>query len=410
MPNPGALAFTPVRMVDVELTEPLRPPPGDGPFHLLLRRDGVPCATVRAGAAGRPMAAREFREALTRATTGLLPAGLLGADGLLPAGGIVAAPPADPGSRPSISVVVTTCEPSPGLIRTLAGLREQTSPPLEVIVVDNRPATSGVAAFLRRNAVDGVRLVEEPAAGLSRARNRGLAIARGELVAFTDDDVDVDRRWVEAITGPFRDDSVACVTGLVLPLELQTQAQLWFEQFGGFAKGFQRRRFDLVEHRGPGRLYPYAAGVFGTGANAAFRTATLRSVGGFDERLGAGTPARGGEDLDIYLTVVRSGWALVYEPAALIRHRHHRELGELRAQITDYGVGLAAMVTKRCVVSREERWDIARRLGAGALHLLHPRSAKNRAKGPGYPRDLTRAELRGILAGPFAYWKSRRAA
>ncbi|MET0415369.1 MAG: glycosyltransferase, partial [Actinoplanes sp.] len=352
----------------------------------------------------------ELRQALTDATNDLLPAELFAADGLLPAGGIPSAPRPDLQRRPSISVVVTTCEASPTLLHTLASLAAQTHPPLEVIVVDNRPATSGVAEFLLRNGVDDVRLIEEPLPGLSRARNAGLAAARGELVAFTDDDVEVDPRWLDALSRPFDDTAVACVTGLVLPLELQTPAQFWFEQFGGFSKGFTQRRFDLVEHRDASRLYPYAAGVFGTGANAAFRTSTLRSIGGFDEWLGAGTPARGGEDLDIYLTVVRSGWTLVYEPAALVRHTHHRELADLRAQVHNYGVGLAAMVTKRWVTRRDERWEITRRLGIGALHLLHSGSAKNRAKSRDYPRDLTFAELRGVLAGPFAYWKSRRTA
>jgi GT2 family glycosyltransferase len=407
-----ASLFSPVHMVDVELTEPLFPPDVEGPVQLLVRRDGAPYGVVRAGSARRRMNMLEFRQALTDGVKDRLPADLLAGDGLVPVDGIAAMPPLarhGHGQLP-ISVVVTTCEASPTLLRTLASLQTQTHPPLEVIVVNNRPATSGVAAFLLSNGIDWVQLIDEPVPGLSRARNAGLAAASAEFVAFTDDDVDVDSRWLEAIARTFDDTAVACVTGLVLPLELQTAAQFWFEQFGGFSKGFEKRRFDLAEHRDASRLYPYAAGVFGTGANAAFRVAALRSVGGYDERLGAGTSARGGEDLDIYLTVVRSGWTLVYEPAALVRHTHHREFAALRAQVHNYGVGLAAMITKRWVTHRDERWDIIRRLLLGALHLLHPRSSKNRAKGRGYPRDLTLAELRGVLVGPFAYWKSRRTA
>jgi hypothetical protein len=62
------------------------------------------------------------------------------------------------------------------------------------------------------------------------------------------------------------------VTGLILPMELETRAQYWTECHGGFSKGFYRRRFDLTSKPvGPATLYPLAAGQFGSGAAMAFR-------------------------------------------------------------------------------------------------------------------------------------------
>ena len=70
-------------------------------------------------------------------------------------------------------------------------------------------------------------------------------------------------------------DNVGCVTGLTLPLEIETAAQMWFEQYAGFSKGFERRIFDMGEHRPKSSLYPYHAGMFGSGNNMAFRAAAL---------------------------------------------------------------------------------------------------------------------------------------
>jgi GT2 family glycosyltransferase len=314
-------------------------------------------------------------------------------------------------ARPSISVVVTGCAISAELLRTLRGVLDQTYRPHQVILVDNRPATSGIPAGLTAAApLAGVTLVDEPVPGLSRARNAGLAAASGELVAFTDDDVVPDPGWLAALVDGFTGPEVACVTGLIRPLELATEAQRWFEEFGGFGKGEQQRRFDLDLNRDRSPLYPFAAGVFGSGANSAFRTSALRALGGFDERLGTGTPARGGEDLDAHLSVVQAGLTLVYTPAAIVLHQHHRESTLLYRQIHSYGVGLAAMLTKRWAAHPAERGQIASRMGAGLRHLLSPRSPKNAGKSVGYPWTLTLVELAGVVRGPFAYWRSVRVA
>ena len=311
---------------------------------------------------------------------------------------------------PLVSVVVTTCGgPDTRLAATLGDVLDQTYPRFEVVVVDNRPLTSGVPDLLAAEfPSDGrIRYATEARRGLAHARNRGAAEARGEIVAFTDDDVTIDPEWIGSLVAGFDDPRVACVTGLILPLELETPAQCLLEEFGGYAKGFARRRWDLGEHRLDHPLYPYTVGAFGSGANAAFRADALRAIGRFDGTLGAGTRARGGEDIDIYVTCVLRGFQIVYEPAAIVRHAHLRDVARVEQKIRDYGVGLGAMLTKQLLRDRRSAAAILTRVPAGVVHLVSGRSAKNAARSGDYPRSLVLAELQGLLYGPVAYVRSR---
>ena len=151
-----------------------------------------------------------------------------------------------------------------------------------------------------------VRYVREGRPGLARAHNAALPHVTGEVVAFTDDDVEVDPHWLRRLTDGFADPRVGCVTGMIFPAEVETPAQAWIEAHAGFGKGFERQVFDLDEHRPDDRLFPFTAGRLGSGANMAFRTSVLLDLGGFDETLGVGTPARGGDDLAAFYDVIRA--------------------------------------------------------------------------------------------------------
>ena len=209
------------------------------------------------------------------------------------------------------TVVVPTAMSRPEQLRScVRGLTELDHPDYEVIVVDNRPAGASPIEL------PGVRVVREPRPGISAARNRGLAEATGEIVAFTDDDVEVDRRWLRALGERFaRAPEVAAVTGLVVPAEFETPAQIFFEQSGsGLDRGyapltferagrFQIRRRDC--RTAAERVHSfYEMGELGLGSNMAFRTSVLRDAGGFDEALGTGTPTRGGEDLAVLVELL----------------------------------------------------------------------------------------------------------
>jgi GT2 family glycosyltransferase len=377
--------------------------------RVLVRLHGHPLGIVDVD--GRDPAALDPRALGDRIRRELAPEleAHLEADGLRPPGRGLARPPGGCAydvplaQEPFVTVVIPTRGRSPLLARCVASLLGGEHRSLELLVVDNGDGPDVRRLVAERAASDRrIRYLREPRSGAAWARNRGLAAARAPIVAFVDDDVVVDARWLRCVSGAFHAaPGVACVTSLIMPLELETPAQLWLEQFGGFQKGFRRQVFDLDAHRGPGALYPYNAGAFGSGAAMAFDRRALESAGGFDPRL-----ARGGEDLDLFLHVVLSGRRLVYEPAAIVWHRHPRGYATLRRTMFDYGAGLTSLLTKRALTSPRAARDIALRVPAGVRYALAPASAKNAAKRPGYPRELTWRERGGMLAGPLLYGRA----
>lgn len=278
----------------------------------------------------------------------------------------------------------------------------------EILVVDNAPSDDATHELIRnRYASAPIRYVREPEPGLAIAHNRALRETSAEVIAFTDDDVLVDRLWLLELVRRFECERVACVTGMILPFELETPSQLWLEQYGGFSKGFHDRVFDLDRNRPADPLFPYAAGRLGSGASMAFRTDVLRRIGGFDPAIGVGTPALGGDDLAAFFDIVASGHAVAYTPCALVRHRHYADYESLRRQAYGYGVGLTAFLTKTLVDRPTRVFEVARMIPRGLVYALSPASGKNAGKSAGYPRELTWLELRGMLRGPDAYLRSR---
>ena len=410
----------PILVGDLHLDAPLPDLNRDGRYHgarLLARLHGRPIAEVMVPLPARllpaaSLAARlwpELRDRVGRhcADDGIAPPGELTAAGLAPAAhpACAAGPLA---AAPAASVLIATRDRTGSLLRCLASLARLDYPRFDVVVVDSAPRTDTTARAL----ADGPRwpfqlhYVRAGQPGLALAHNTALPAVTGAIVAITDDDVEVDPGWLAALAGPFGDPRVTCVTGLILPAELETQAQVLVEEAGGYARGFSRRVFSAAM-TDPAPLFPFTAGRFGSGANMAFRTGWLTAGGGFDPATGAGTPARGGDDLTAFLRVITSGGTLVYEPAAILRHWHRRDYEGMRRQSFGYGVGLGAYLTASVRARPALLGAMARRAFPAARHLLGSHSAKNEHRGEEFPRELIWRERAGVLAGPFAYAVSR---
>jgi glycosyltransferase involved in cell wall biosynthesis len=318
-----------------------------------------------------------------------------------------------PGAAPEITVVVCTRNRPELLTSCLDGLRTLRYDNFEVVVVDNAPSGNETReAFTAAVGADErFRYVVEPVPGLSSARNRGLAEASGEIIAYTDDDVRVDADWLLGIARGFaRRDDVACVTGLVGSADLATDIEQYFDAKVSWSTSCTPHVYDMEPANAPGPLHPFTAGVFGTGANLALRTETVRALGGFDTALGAGTKTRGGEDLDIFVRVLLGGHALAYEPAALVWHSHRSDLAELSRQMFGYGSGLTAYIVKYLVNPATCRRVVAG-IPGGVRHARQLGSRTREipaAPDPEIMRRLRAKERAGMLAGPVLYLQARR--
>lgn len=265
------------------------------------------------------------------------------------------APPSKRSRFPPLTVAICTKDRPENLARCLKHLSAlqtlDTSSPFEILVVDNGSADPGTRRMVE--ASPKARYVLEPRPGLDFARNRAIKEATGGLLAFLDDDVVVDHGWLQGLVEAWSENpDAACFTGLVLPYELATEAQITFERGGGFRRGFDKICYGPALPYSPfgkrpwDRVYPCGSGIFGAGCNMAFRRDVLLELGGFDEALDTGTPLPGGGDLDIFYRVIMAGYCIVYEPRYLVFHQHRRELEKLRRQYWSWGLGVMALVFK----------------------------------------------------------------
>lgn len=408
----------PTAVVELELSTPVEP---DGDLHrfgdaqVLCRLHGRPLGSVRvpieAGRLRADLAIQQLLEthgwmfaiglAEQAVATGDVPKSL-DIDRLF------ACPPDRPQDAPLVTVVVCTRDRAAHLRRCLDALLLLAYPSLDLLVVDNAPSDDQTEQLVRE--YPSIRYVREPRPGLNWARNRAILECRGDVLAYTDDDVVVDRMWVWALARVFAaDPGVMAVTGLVIPDELETDAQRMFEAYGGFGRGYVRRWYRAPGGRATASIHG-GAGKFGTGANMAFRRLVFDRIGGFDPALDVGTCTNGGGDLEMFFRVLKTGHTLVYEPCALVRHRHRRSDTDLRTQIANNGIGFYSYLVRSAHAYRDERVAIAR-LGFWWFRWWSLRRMVRAMLGKEtVARGLVLAELVGSLRGLGRYRRARRQA
>jgi cellulose synthase/poly-beta-1,6-N-acetylglucosamine synthase-like glycosyltransferase len=204
-------------------------------------------------------------------------------------------------SQLEYSIIVPAYNAADTLGLCLHALLDQTVPnngAYEVIVVDDG-STDATAEIARSY---DVRILSQPHQGPTRARNRGVAEAKGVIVLFTDADCVPVRDWIEQMVKPLADPEIVGVKGAyvtqqrgIIPRFVQLEFEERYRLLGRY------RYIDFVDTHA-----------------AAFRKAIIRAVGGFDPAI----PGPTAEDADLSYRISRGGHKMVFNPAAIVYHRH----------------------------------------------------------------------------------------
>jgi GT2 family glycosyltransferase len=245
-----------------------------------------------------------------------------------------------------VTVAICTYHRPDDLIKAMRSIKDQTRLPEEVIIVDNG-CQDDIKALVE-SVMPSARYVAESFPGLDFARNRAICETNSEILAFLDDDAIADPDWVFSIRNAFSNNNVSALTGLILPLELKTNAQQLFEKNGGFGRGFKKRIVPKTSGNGAFHVFPALVNTFniGSGCNMAFKTSVLKKLNGFDVALDAGAFLPGGGDLDMFYRTMRNGYRIIYEPKAMVLHRHRRSMQTLKRQLSGHQRSVIAFLTK----------------------------------------------------------------
>ena len=409
-------AMAETAVLDVELSVPLRDRKDLGSCTqalVFLRLHGEPIASLRVPLTSGRLPAHVLADRIINDHAGPIAAALArraavrrDLPAVLDVRGLLAQGPERPAHQPLVTVAVCTRERPDDLERCLQALLLLDYPHLDLLVIDNAPTSDATEQVVRR--YPRVRYAREVRPGLNWARNRAIVECRGEILAYTDDDAIVDVDWVTTLVRLFVEaPEVMAITGLVIPDQLATEAQRLFEMYGGFGRGFVRRWYRAAAGR-PVAPDHGGTGKFGTGANMAYRRRLFDLIGGFDPALDVGTCTNGGGDLDMFFRVLKEDYTLVYEPSAIVRHRHRREYTQLRTQITNNGTGFYSFLVKTALEYPDERRAIAR-LGAWWFRWWSLRRlARSLLRKDPIPRELITGELFGSLRGLARYQRARK--
>ena len=296
------------------------------------------------------------------------------------------------GGEPLPATVVICSRGRPDMLgETVDSVLAASAVPSELVVVDQSATPHGRLA--QAGTVRGctIRYLHSDTTGLSRARNIGLCAASSEIAVLIDDDMFVAPDWLRLLLAAMApDDPLTVVTGRVHAAP--------DEGAGGaapFAALVTRETPAVYRGRQPTDVVP--------GANVALHRATVLALGGYDERLGAGTRFASADDNDIGLRLLDAGCTVRHVPEAVVLHRAWRTRRQRMRMRWDYGRGKGAFYVKH--MRRHDRYTRAR---MGADIRRRTRIALSALPGDPQTAAAHGVYLAGLLMGALE-WRMRAA-
>lgn len=306
-------------------------------------------------------------------------------------------------NHPPVSIILCTLGVRASLDRCLESLLAQNCARSEIILVLNAPMDSAFATALARYPLT---FLNEPRRGVCVARNRAIPTARGEILAFVDDDVVAHSNWLHELLQGFEDPQVACVTGRVVPTGPIAFTRDRTERFYYGERALSS--WSLLPSDPD--CYSKALGdPAGFGCNMAFRKDFLDTWVKFPEDLGAGSLVGGADEFYMFLQVLRHGFRLQHTPSAVVTHHFEKDLTDQKVRTRQLYAGSSAFATKLWVEEKGIRMALLKWGWAAAKRRLSRFKARKRLSSE--PQELltSKEKIVAYLRGPLIYWKSRRA-
>jgi glycosyltransferase involved in cell wall biosynthesis len=306
---------------------------------------------------------------------------------------------------PFVSIILCTRGLRPTLLPCLERLADQGQAygRSEIIVVLNGPENPAFAETLERFPVQ---LLNEPEPGVSAARNYAVPRARGDILVFVDDDIQVDSNWLVELINGFSDPKVACVTGRVIPAGPLSITDERADRYYASKRALSSWTLDASDPN----WYQYIVGEpVGFGCNMAFRRNFLETYTMFPLDLGAGSLIGGGDEFYMYLQVVKHGFLIRHVPAAAVTHYFEDSNDKSKARNAQLYSGSVAFALKMLLEENTLRGATFKWLVSALRRRL--RRVWTRKAIASEPQELLSPveKITAYLKGVGVYWKSRHA-
>ncbi len=244
------------------------------------------------------------------------------------------------------SIVVATKDRSLHITHFLSSLKKAgilQRKDTEVIIIDNNSSDNSTQTICSRYKV---LYALEKQIGKSYALNKGIFLACGKYIVFTDDDAEIrDKHWLDLLYLPFKNNSrLGYVSGNVIAKSQETYAQRVWERKGGLSKGKSAKYFDssYLQHFD---FLPWPLTKICAGANCMIPKQLLKDCGYMNTLFGPGAMIPHGESLLIGYEIIKRGYELYYEPRAKVYHSHPKKVSTLMHKLFIYGLGDTALHT-----------------------------------------------------------------